>query len=75
MQKIEKEISEIKEWNVELETSVLKQEMERALLMIRLRNFPEAQKEKTSERVASWLVTEKDTEIDEEKVRGDGNSL
>lgn len=58
VQKIEKDLTEIKEWNVELESSILKQEMERVAMLIRIQNFPECQQENTHEMVATWLTME-----------------
>lgn len=47
-----------------METSILKQELENAALLIQVQNFPESTQEYDKERIMTWLIEETELEGD-----------
>lgn len=70
---MEKKLTKVQTDNQELQTSLLKLEMERAMVLIRVQNFPEEAEEKVKERIESWISSE--LGIDIEQIRDEVNKV
>ncbi|XP_066477405.1 uncharacterized protein [Tiliqua scincoides] len=56
MEKMEETITEMRQQNLELESSVKKLELEKAQYLIRIQKFLEQKEEKVKDRIQEWLM-------------------